>query len=143
MQLQLPHLRKRQQQDEKIGEDSRGRVGDPGCDLVDASARDVGIPELLDRYADKDEEEGDTNDPSENKGDDEPRHLLEEWDVEDAVVHQHQTELGPAQIPGVENLCHDEVLGHQHDVVDADLVCVESHAHRVHREDEANNNEVP
>lgn len=143
LQLQLPNLGQWEKQNEQVGEDGRGGIGDPSSNLIDAFTWYVGVPQLLDRNANENEEKGNTDDPREDENADKPRHFLEKWDVEDAVIHQHQAQLRPAQVPGVENLCDNKIFGHQYDVIHINLVGMNAHAHRVHHEDEGHYDKIP
>lgn len=123
-QLQFPDLRHRQEQDDQVGGDSGGRVGDPRGDLVDAVAGQLRVPEFLDRDADEDEEEGDGDDPADDEGSDAVGPALEVGEVEDAVVHEEDADLGPDEVEDVEDLRDDEEFGDEDDVVGVDCVGV-------------------
>ena len=63
--------------------------------------------------------------------------------MEDAVVHEQDAQLGPHEVEGVQNLGHDEKLGHADDVVERDFVCVDAHARRVHGKNETHDKVIP
>jgi hypothetical protein len=130
-------------EDDKIREDRGCCVCNPCRDLIDAFAGNIGVPHLLDRHADEDEDEGDGDNPDHHKRSDSPCHLLEVGQSEDAVVHQKNADLRPAEVERVQDLCHDEPFGHHHDVCWIKEVCVDTHATHMHGEDKAHDREVP
>jgi hypothetical protein len=85
------------------------------------------IPEFLDRNADKNKEEGDAEDPKNNKNADDVGPSFEIWETEDAVIHQKKTKLRPDQIEDIEDLGNKKELGHQDDVAKWNGVCVKTH----------------
>lgn len=68
----LPNLVYGKTQDDEVGENGRCRVGNPCADLVDATARNVGVPELLYWNAYEYEEECDADDPRHHEGPNDP-----------------------------------------------------------------------
>lgn len=106
-------------------------------------AREIRVPQLLDGHADEDEEESNADDPSHDEATNRPGHLLEVRHMENAVVHEQQTDLGPTKVPGVEDFGHQQPLCHHDNPRRLNLVSMEAHAIVVHGKDEANNNEIP
>lgn len=141
--MKFPDRRDRKTQDDDIGEDRRSGVGDPGTDLVDAVTWKIGIPQFGDRDADEDEKECDGDDPSKDERTHNPGHLLKVGHAEDAVVHEQKTQLGPSQIPSVENFCDDEPFRHHDDLGHGDFISMKTHTVCVHGKDEAHDNQIP
>lgn len=127
-QLQRPDLWHRHDQNEKVGQNGRGGIRDPSSNLVDAVAGELRRPKLLHRHADEYEQEGDTDDPGPDEGTHHPGHLLKIGMAEDAIVHQQEAEFGPAQVPSIQNLSHDQPFGHHDYLRGINLVCMNAHA---------------
>lgn len=111
--------------------------------MIDAVTRQSRIPELLDGNANEDEQEGDADNPGPHKGADEPRHALEEGNSKDAVVHEQDAQLGPAEVPGVEDLGDDEPFRHHDNVWRINFIGVNAHAVNVHGKNKTNNRQIP
>lgn len=136
-------MRDRKDQDGQISENGGCSIGNPGPDLVDAMARKLRIPELLDGDANKDEEKDDADDPGNDEAPDDVGQSPEMSEMEDAVVHQQQTKLSPDEVDGVENLGDQQKFGHHDDIVHRNFVSVDAHTTLEHANDEAENHEVP
>lgn len=80
-------------------------------------AWELRVPQFLHGHADEDEEEGHADDPGDDEDGDGVGPALEVGEVEDAVVEEEDAELGPDQVECVEDLCDDQELGDQDDVI--------------------------
>ncbi|KID59875.1 hypothetical protein MAN_10327, partial [Metarhizium hybridum] len=128
LELQPPDLRDGQQQDDN---------------LADAAALDGRPPQLLDGHADEGEEKGHAHGPEHDEtahGHDLP---LEQGEPEDAVVHAQQAELGPAQVPHVDDFRDEQPHGDIGDGALAHLVGVVAHALDEHGEPDPDDGPVP
>lgn len=143
LKLKLPDLANGKKQDDKVGEEGRCGVGDPRADLVNATAWEMRIPELLHGDADEYKEKRDAHDPRHHESSHNPCRGFEVRDAEDAVVHEQHGKLRPAQVEGVENLGHDEPFRHADDIFRVDEVGVDAHPVGIHGEDESHYREVP
>ena len=141
--VKLPNLVHGKAQDDDVGEDGRGRVGNPCSDLVDAMSRELWYPKLLDWDADAHKEYANADDPGHHEGPNGPCHDLEVRYPEYPVVHKQQGELRPAQVEGIEDLRHDEPFRDADDVFRVEEVGVDAHSLGVHGEDESHHNKVP
>ncbi len=100
-------------------------------------------PKLLYRHADKDEQEGNADDPGDDEGSDDIRRRLEVGEPEDAVEHQQDGNLRPGKVVGVKDLRDNQEFRHHDNVVHRDLLNVNSHAILEHACDKPNNGDVP
>jgi hypothetical protein len=85
--------------------------------------RQLGVPELLDRNADENEEERDAYHPHDNEGSNDIGPSLEIGEAENAVIHHQETKLSPDQVEH-----HNKELGHQDDIFEWNGVRVKTHA---------------
>lgn len=141
--LQFPNLRYGQKQDDQIGNDSRGSIGNPSPNLINTPPGQISIPQLLHWYANEDEQKRDGKPPHHAKCPDDLCPALEIREIEDAVVHQEEGDLGPDEIPCVEDFGDQEELGHEDDVGGRDDGGVFAHSCPNHPENESYYNQVP
>lgn len=142
-QVELPNLRNGKQKNKDIREDGGASIGEPYPKFANAVSRNIGEPEFLNGNADKGKKNRGSEGPADDKGANTNDNLLEGRRVEDAVVHEEQTEFGPAKIPKVDDFGNEEPLGDVCYFLGANFVCVVADAFDEHGEANTQHDPIP
>lgn len=110
-------MRDGQAQNHNIRKDSCAAVGEPDTERVDAVAFELRLPQLLNGSADKREEKRHCECPDDDEGTCANDEALELGEAEDAVVHEEQAELGPAQVPDIDDFGDEQPHGNVFDAL--------------------------
>lgn len=106
-------------------------------------ARDHGVPLLFNGHTGENKQEDNEDQPDNDKSPDNIRPSLEKREVEDAVVHHQNADLGPDQIAHVEDLSDQKELGDHDQVIHWNLRGMKTHAVLDHADDETHDDQIP
>lgn len=107
------------------------------------SGLEHGVPLLLNGDAGEDKQEDNEDEPDDDKRANDIRPSLEEREMEDAVVHHQNAELGPGKIAHVEDLRDQKELGDDDHVLYWNLRSMKPHAIPDHADDETHDDQIP